>query len=578
MGEANRPCIKNIFELKQGSDAIIRWNSGENSFNGCGAQWNGFVYTVRNGGFRQGGFATLSPDRLTVTISNYSPFGGLFAPRVGYLLGISKISTPVPDRPGPNIFEYRTIVSTGPGADTYKVNTPFPATLPALSNAEWGIVAVPGGHIHNIYTYGNFLRNVGTGMLTLGRDDSHEGGILSGVTFKNNLMVNESPLMTASPVQFFQQQVAKVVNAGENIVIDNNTFMVKDTIHPSQRIPSGFFEEQQDDPVRNNITKGLKLRNNISPWGLYGITSSGLGANDTWNLRNDAGLEFRNNVLLGLNAFLPWQSLLEGCTAPRICKDNTLVTAAFDFRDWLVNPSDNEYQTQSQVPKGYNDSQSGVNLEEVPLIRGLSIVPGVKHLQFQWRVSQILRVASCSLEVSPQSHLINDTGVFTVVNALRPDFFKRANFDLYNSRSMILSDGIARFFQVGEDIVVTDDLGQQRDLALQPDTTYFYRIMCGGTTERGSVRTLADTSAAGNAGSDFEVTVNYRPLLGSQVRARYGGFVSSLSVLPSIACAQQCTVKLPWRGGRSLVIYLDELNQNGQVVLAATQPIIVPSR
>ncbi len=504
VGDANRPCIKNIFELKQGSDAVIRWNSGENSFNGCGSQWFGFVFTVRNEANKQKGSASLSADRLTVTIRNYS---GVFRPLRGQLLGISKRTAPnSPILPG--YFEWRRIVSVGPGVDTYTVDAPYPTTLPNLASAEWGVVTIPDGQIQNIYAYGNIFRNVATGMLTLGRDDSGEGGILSDVTFKNNLIVNDSPLMFASPGrptlpygQSFSHSLAKILNAGENISIDNNTMIIKNTIHPSSRIPQLLILQDQGDSLLNNITKGLKIRNNIAPWGLYGIMSSGLGTNDTWNLRNDVGLEFRNNLLLGMPVGPAWQSLVEGCTAPRICKENQLETGSseVEMRNWLVNPTDNEYTVRKEMLKttGFDNSTVGVDVENIPLIRGLSIASGDKTLLFRWRVSQVLKSLPCSLELSTNSQLINDDGTFALVNALRPDYFKRSNYDVANKRASISMDGIGRNFQVGEDSLVIDDGGVQRNLALQPLTTYYYRLTCGGATERGSTTTKATIPPTG---------------------------------------------------------------------------------
>jgi hypothetical protein len=409
----------------------------------------------------------------------------------------------------------------------------------------------------------------------------HEGGILSGLTFKNNLLVNESPLMSTSALQFFQQGLVKVANAGENINIDNNQFVVKDSIDSSQRVPTLFFQQEQDEPARNNITTNLRIRNNVASWGSYGIFSSGVSITDLWNLKNDVGLDFRNNLLLGLPSGPDWSSLTQTCTAPRICRDNQLVTGSspVDFPSWLTDLPANEYSLKSTISAlGYDESRPGANLEEVPLIRGLTIVPGVKQLAFQWRVSQVLRYTACSLEVSAQSSLIEDTGTFTLVDSQRPDYFKRGNLDQYNPRASILSGGIERTFQVGEDWTVTDDTGTSRYLALNPNTQYYYRIMCGGASERGSTRTLADVPTSAETDSGVDVDVNYRPLLGTRVRARYSGMVEPAEAMsPIVNCATECTVKLPWNKGRSIVIYVDELDQNGAVVLPAERPLIVPT-
>jgi hypothetical protein len=583
VGDENRPCIKNFFEMKTGSTLRFRWNGTENSFNGCGSQWNGLVMTVRNIGWMQGGRAALSDDRKTVTITNYSSGSGLLPPIVGNLIGVAKVPSPVPGYPSPGQFEWRTITQVT-GDRNYEVDSPFPANLPALTNAEWALVAIPWGRIHDIYAYGNFFRNTATSLLTLGHDDFHEGGGLSGLVFKNNLTVNDSPLMVLTGAQFFQQVLAKVVNGGENITIENNTFLVKDTVPAETRVPTAVFHMEQNEPERMNVTKALRIRNNVAAWGQYGVFSSGVSINNAWNQRTDEQLEFRNNVLLGTSPGIDWRALIEGCNAPRICKENYIVNGAqdVDFSGVVTDLGKNEFSLRRAAPtnyEGFDGSTPGVDVEEVPMIRGLTIVPGVRHLNFQWRVSNVLRYASCSMEVSGQKTLIDDTGTFVAVNALRPDYFKRANYDLHNPRAAILSEGLERTFQVGEDSTVTDDNGTARDLRLEPDTDYYYRVMCGGVTERGTVRTLSALAPSLQASSpQFSVTVYVKPVLGSRVRIRYGGLVTpGPANTASTSCTGQCQVQVPWSLGRALVVYVDELNEADEIVLGAIRPIVVAS-
>ena len=93
------------------------------------------------------------------------------------------------------------------------------------------------------------------------------------------------------------------------------------------------------------------------------------------------------------------------------------------------------------------------------------------------------------MEVSPNSNLTTDLGSYQVVNALRPDYFIRADSDRSNKRASHSDDRLVRKFQVGQNKQEADDNGQMRNLALNPGTDYYYRLMCGGATERGSVRT-----------------------------------------------------------------------------------------
>jgi hypothetical protein len=584
VGDANRPCIKNVFELKTGSDAIIRWNSGENSFNGCGNQYNGFVFTPRNIAWKMGGTATLSGDRLTATISNYSSPGGLLPPRVGNKLGIAKIASPVPGYMAMGQYEWRTIVSADVTNHAYVVDSPFSADLPTLANAEWALDCIPWGHISNILVYGNYLRNVANGMLSGGREDSGDGGILSGLTFKNNLIVNDSPLMRATGLQWFQEELVKVVNGGTDITVDNNTYIVKDSLNSYSRVPTFFAQFEYGDATDHGTN--LKVRNNIGSYGQYGIFSSGVGTNlnYVWNQKNDDGLEFRNNVLLGVpyvNESWDWGSHLSSCTPPRICTGNQFVIGnpTVDFHSWVADPDGHDYGVQPSLAlDGHDGATVGVDPEQVPLIKGLTVVPGAKHLTFSWRVSQVLSPLACSLEVSPDQQLISDDGTFTLVAALRPDYFKLANFDTHNPRAVMLSGGLERTFQVGEDATATDDQGVVRDLSLSPTTNYYYRLMCGGTTERGAVQTIDPEAVVTSATGTYSVDIYYKAVLGSSVRARYGRLVGgATSETETTPCSTQCTIALSWTRGRSLVVYVDEYDNTGRLVLAAPRPIVVPS-
>jgi hypothetical protein len=188
-----------------------------------------------------------------------------------------------------------------------------------------------------------------------------------------------------------------------------------------------------------------------------------------------------------------------------------------------------------------------------------------------------LRTLACSLEVSPNRGLIADDGAATLIAALRPDLFRRANLDIHNPRALLLNNGIDRNFQAGEDTVATDDNGNAQSLALTPNTDYYYRIMCGGATERGMVHTLPDVPSIQ---ANFDVTVYLKPVIGTQVRIRYGGLTTAVASLTTTAvtpCPGNCSLKLPWTPGRALMFYVDELNASNQVVLGAPRQIVVPS-
>lgn len=577
VGNGDRPCIKNLGEMKTGSNATWRWNTGENSFNGCGSQWFGFVFNVRNIAWKQGGTATLSAGRDVVTISNYSSGSGLTVPMVGHLLGIA-LAPNIFWYPGPGQFEFRRVIEADPVNHVYRVETPY-SEAAIGTNADWGLVTIPWGRMHNIVAYGNYFRNVATPLSTLGIDDMHEGGIMDGLLFKNNLVVNDSPIMVYIPgFQDVQQSLAKVSNGGRNIAIENNTYVIKDTIHPNSRINHTVLLVEQNDPALGNVTESLTFRNNLVPAGDYGIHGSGVGITQLWNTKLDGKLDFRSNTVIGPTHGATRASY-ENCTPPRVCRGNFFLNDpnGTTYTPKFLNPAKNDYRLASDSPfkgKGHDGGDLGANIDEVAIVRNLEVTAAPKMLLFRWMVPHFMRNMACSLEVSPDRGLISDTSTYTLVDALRPDYFKRANFDNANPRATLSENRLERWFPVGEDNAVTDDTGVSRNLALTPDTMYYYRLMCGGATERGSIRTLADAPTA--QGATGKVRIDARTRVGAKVRVRYGQRAANLAASAPQACASGCSVELSVPRGRPLIYFVDELNASDQVVYTSAHPVVVP--
>jgi hypothetical protein len=466
VGDANRPCIKNFFEIKQGSDVVVRWNSGENAFNGCGAQGNGFVFTVRNIALKQGGRATVQPGGKTVTIANAQSLGGLRTPRPGYALGIARRNGSIPDRPGPNQIEWRTIQSVSGTAAAMQITVDQPFPTETVSPSDWALAAIPWGRIANVMVEGNFLMNVPNSLLTLGVDDFFIGGGLKDLTYRNNLTINSSPYFQFLPgKQEWVQGFAKLVNGGENITIDHNTFVVLPSIHADGKLPRYMFQQEQGAVELGNKTNGLHLRNNLLPWGEYGIVSSGITPATLWNERNDAALEFRTNLLYQMPTGPDWKSVLENCQRPRVCQGNVFAPEKTVLDD---NLGLLRYKGTAQAK-----TDPGVDLNQIPRLR-VAVQPQSTALNFQYQMPTVLASQSCALEVSADRGLISDTAAYQVVASLRPDQAARADSDRFNSKVRITDEGRVRQFPVE---------------GLQPNQTYFYRLMCGGAVERGSVKT-----------------------------------------------------------------------------------------
>src|SRR5262249_55315139 len=151
-------------------------------------------------------------------------------------------------------------------------------------------------------------------------------------------------------------------------------------------------------------------------------------------------------------------------------------------------------------------------------LRYLTVAPMARSALISWVLPTSNAASACQIEVSPNPGLLNDDADYTVVNALRPDYFLRADSDRTNPRATKSSDGRLRWFQVGDPATVTGDDGQPHDLSLSPGSTYYYRIFCAGAMERGSFTTTAADSGTSSVSVSTRTTI----AKATQVRARYG--------------------------------------------------------
>lgn len=515
VGQADFPCMKNMVEFKAAANAVIRWNAGENSWGGCGAQQNAFTLTPRPNlqchGNRScdlsGGSASLSNGNQTVAVANFTGLPIL----VGQGLAL-------PTQPAPTYgtWETHTVVAADNTQHVYSVDVPFTRAY-ASAGIPYGQVFGPWNVVSNIQVYGNYLKNVEEGFLISGVDDYSLLGTANNLVIRNNVFANLSPEMKISlpPVSHNNNiglKLGIVEDGASNVQIDNNT---------------SFTSPEADSSVQQNNTillltanlgtlRGLSFRNNLTPYGDYGVFGNGFSSGARGiNATTDEAAAFLNNAFLGNVA----ASLYEPCSGARVCHGNFFGSPAL-FAKQFRNPAANDFSLADGSPyrgAGYDGSNLGADMDQVAAILALTVQPASNSITFSWTLPPVLAQSGCNLEVSPDASLVTDTlprtfpGTaiapsplaergpartrgwmpYLLVNALRPDYFKRATADRSNRFATISSDGVTRSFQVGASTPAMGDDGWSHDLSLLPATVYYYRLMCGGATERGSIRTLA---------------------------------------------------------------------------------------
>ena len=550
VGDAYFGIVKNCSEMKSGLNAVFRWNTCENQFSGGGSQWYGFTFSAR--GFSLPGAGTCSLDGTRTVLT--CPQLNYYNPLAGQIIGLDTGSTVVGAK-----YQWRTLVSADKATQRYTMSAPYGGEV-GSTNLIYVYVANPWYKVDNVLVYGNYFKNVAAAIQVLGEDSLYPVRT-ENIAMKNNLMVYDSPYFKIAPGQDFFKSPFYICCHGRNYQFSNNT-TYENPNWKSGIIYARAFRLDSDYglPIEN-----LRFTNNLLPFDYVGGGAGQVKALVAADLVRN--VSFRNNTFVGSGG------AIEPC-APSDCRGN-FVNGVYapQFR----NPEKNDFSLvpgSNYTNAGTDGSDLGVDIEEVAIIRELTVKPDAHSMLFSWRVPSFMKSMGCQLEVSENSSLTTDVGGYEVVNALRPDYFIRSDSDRSNKRATKSDDGMFRWFQVGQDVQETDDNGQVRNLTLNPDTEYHYRLMCGGATERGSVRTLKLPSDTVNR-QNVEVEIKVKASRGTQVRPRAGFSKNTIAAVSAQSCTTGCTIRLSGLVGSQLIYYLDELDQSGNVVFQSTRPTVL---
>ena len=548
VGDAYHGIVKNCSELKGAVNAIFRWNTCENQFSGGGAQWFGFTFSARSAGSPRAGTCSLDGSRTVITCPQLDEQN----PIPGIVIGVDTGLT------GDAKYQWRTVVSINKVTRSYTVSQPFSVSV-GTTNLSYAYIPNPMNKVDNVQVYGNYFKNVASMSLILGEDEIYPVRT-ENISFKNNLMVYDSPYFRTAPGLQFYVAPFVINRAGKNYQFTNNTTYTNPNWQPD--IPY----RQTMRVLPSKVIENIRFHNNLMPYDYIGGDSG-----QTISLLSTAGLvpgaSFRNNTLVGSGAGI------QPCS-PSECNGN-FVNGTYSPR--FRNAEKNDFGLvpgSNYTNAGTDGSDLGADIEEVAIIRELTVKANSHSLLFSWRVPTFMKNMGCQLEVSPDSNLINDLGNYTVVNSLRPDYFIRADSDRSNKRATSSGDGLLRWFQVGQNVEETDDNGDLRNLALSSDTDYHYRLMCGGATERGSIRTEKEPSDTVNR-SNIQVEIRAKANKGTQIRPRFGVNKLTVASAPAQTCTSECVIQLSGVVGSQLIYYLDELDQLGNLVFQSTRPTVL---
>lgn len=574
VGDANRPSIKNGFEIKEGTNVNVMFNTVLNSWANDFSQYYGVKLSIYNQSDTPGcdtaQVASTSVGNTRVTIPGAAGAGIV----AGRMIGLPTIASPQCASANGGFvlpqYEYRTVTTVVDAAlHVYDVSSAYTGIFGgATTGLKWALVWNPWWYSSKIRVEGNVFRNVAQMVTLEGADSSNccaPYGTTTDVVVRNNFQLIDSPqanfgAVSIHPAQFF------ATRGGNRITVEHNTTYVAPSAHASAQTLERLFGISGAAPL---TIGNLTIRSNMfAAKNLYGVDAGATLASAT-----DTNFLMTHNWFGGVDYGSVNKTSLTACEGSgRHCLFNYLGyldIAKVDFR--LMNPAVNDFRIRSDrvaisgasnanpityltakhtfllgqavrvegvlgntaangsnlnfgtyltdtsanlfdpdlnntvgngaytggghlmnAPwKGGHDGQDvGADMSQVALIRDLRVTPATQWVTFSWTLPSALSNAVCQIEVSPDSGLLNDDGDYTVVNAIRPDYYIRSDQDNVNARATVDATGTRRTFQVGATGSVTGDDGVSHALPLTTGTTYYHRLFCGGAMERGSFSTL----------------------------------------------------------------------------------------
>lgn len=620
--------MKNFFECKSCDTVKLRWNTGENQWMGVGGgQWYACTLTPRMSRDQSGCIAgdssatTPAPHPLRLCLS-----GGGATVKICYLNADTTYHTcTVAAGADHCVYNYPPGWAIGGGISTNTVASPptiysgWETTLidgvtdqfnlhvsPAFtSTANMGHGAGIGlyfdisnviNRAQNIVISGNYWKSTVMDGLIVLRDGAcgpqpNIGTTGGNIQYFNNLHVD-------SETSFMNDGLGingitwGVLNHfylggldgyyGDNIQFQNNTRYQTATaaqdMSPSQRTakfmvfnPNLFTQ----GPLTYNSDGsagsfgGLKINNNLL---LPSATINSLTPS-TWaaQVTDTSAAQLLNNPANGAYAFSSQYAACpigsRACASPANFFGYPPETFPFTpyWQDapknrYIVDPGNSIYYAS-----GSDGKDVGVDMRSVEAIQGLTVTTTDVAAWFQLQLPNQLCGWPVQIEVSSDPHLTNDLGTYTVVNALRPDFFIRSDSDQVNSRAT--ANGCMRTFMVGDSATVTGDDGLSHNLRLSASTLYYYRINAGGAQERGSFTTTAAVTPPPfwtiRSRSTGGTTRTHMRLCSAATNT---GALNPSNCAAAVSCASGCNLTLtPDANSRQMVYYLAESDSGGTI-------------
>jgi len=491
-GGALTICKKNHGEFKFGDGITWKYNVHENMWDQtqCNGQAFGYTATVRNA--LVSSFYTSGLGQITFSSSTAATWTGTYTILTNPA-GLD--SGACIDIGGATGLECHAIASINVPGKSLVLNTPLSST-PAGA-VHWYYTYEASGYLANLTQTNNVYKNVALGTNNLGTTPGNgvgNSGKLFNVNVSNNLYWNPSTY-TSTVNNIWWKATAAEEGYNFNPTGYTNTH---NTLYSASTAGKWLdFNSSQ------GWTFHLQPKWNLLDWSnnLAGpsATYPVAGQSTTGNLDLTfstymSNASFKNNGLPGVST--------STCTGTNTCSGNIATAWADPFVNstaglFVVKPGNATYG--KAATDGYD---VGANFAALPLIKNLRTTVAQRVALLEFDLSGPIQLAGstqpCVLEVSTSRNLHSDLNTYTVINALRPDYFYRPDSTTGANPLLplpVVSNGHV-FWPIGFNGSVVGDDTVSHDLSLAAATLYYGRVQCYGDTQLFSFTTAASATSA----------------------------------------------------------------------------------
>jgi hypothetical protein len=437
------------------------------------------------------------------------------------------------------------------------------------------------GETENIYLLNNVLRGHSGGIVVTGNQTlvgTGEHGGTKNIVVRGNLLVQTERPWDAQwsiyrPIFIgMNKDDFNVSTPIPNIVVEKNTF------YTPYVLPRGTFALGH---LSSSHSSGGVVSGNIWSRGSTGSMAWATGyggdnADDGGVIINDyfpgiaRGGEWGKNIILGASITgFPSGTVWSGCPTPLPCITSTAATPKWN--EVFVDPEGGNFTLRDDhwgkraLPDG---SDLGADPNQLAEIRHLIVTPTDRRVYFQWNVTRPIAHIPCVVEVHTAPDLESTTWQG------RPAGYAGELSDMSKYAG---GEADSSYWNVRSDTERTLTIGRAHPL--EPGTTYYYRLHCGGDVRRGSFKTLDPVDGtADQTISRFIEDANTRSM-----RVEYGlSYDRNRETITdgataTAACRTQDTCSVSFPAGRGTVVYYRwaELDESGAVIRASNVSTLV---